>query len=246
MKTSPTRFDLAGSAGPACALAIFLSLPAVAVPGEITLPALLHEMTERGAVASLPAPGYTLKQSSSHDPRKTDPANADGWHSNNDHDNAMRTEVRIFGGATHDKSRELPLVLGGSESNTMTGTWLVKSGRLTLAKDAGVAAAAGTITVDGQACLAWTNSDQLDDAAAVELLGTQQGGATLNLNGCNEKFATLKLAPHAKILTDDAQGSGGVLTVKSLTVNQVKMPAGTYTAATGKWIDGNGKVVVIP
>ena len=50
-------------------------------------------MAGRDVVASLPAPAYTLKQSSSHDPHKTDPANAAGWHSNADHDNAMRTEV---------------------------------------------------------------------------------------------------------------------------------------------------------
>lgn len=70
-----------------------LTSPAVAAPGPVTLPSLLQEMADRAVVTSLPVPGYTLKQSSSHDPRKTDPANAEGWHSNNDHDNAIRTEV---------------------------------------------------------------------------------------------------------------------------------------------------------
>ena len=93
MKTSSSTVQFTGATAPACAVALFLILLTHAARGEITLPALLLEMTDRDAVASLPAPAYTLRQSSSHDPRKTDPANADGWHSNNDHDNAIRTEV---------------------------------------------------------------------------------------------------------------------------------------------------------
>lgn len=84
---------LAGPAVLACAATLLGALPAFAAPATVTLPALLEEMADRDVVASLPAPAFTLKQSSSHDPRKTDPANADGWHSNNDHDNAIRTEV---------------------------------------------------------------------------------------------------------------------------------------------------------
>ena len=78
---------------PACAAALCLSLPALAAPDAITLPGLLREMSSRDAVANLPSPAYSLKQSSSHDPSKTDPANAATWHSNEDHDNAMRSEV---------------------------------------------------------------------------------------------------------------------------------------------------------
>jgi hypothetical protein len=36
------------------------------------------------------------------------------------------------------------------------------------------------------------------------------------------------------------------LTVKAITVNNVKKPAGTYTAATEKWLEGKGKIVVAP
>lgn len=92
MKTHSSRFHLAGTALSVCT-ALCCALPAIAAPGEITLPTLLREMAERNEVASLPLPAYTLKQSSSHDPRKTDPGNAAGWHSNEDHDNAMRSEV---------------------------------------------------------------------------------------------------------------------------------------------------------
>ncbi len=84
----PTR-----RAWPACAAALCLGLPALAAPDAVTLPTLLREMTSRDAVANLPSPAYSLKQSSSHDPSKTDPANAATWHSNEDHDNAMRSEV---------------------------------------------------------------------------------------------------------------------------------------------------------
>ncbi|MCX6873162.1 MAG: DUF2961 domain-containing protein [Verrucomicrobia bacterium] len=93
MKTHRSLFQLVGTALPACAAAMFLTLPTSVAAAEVTLPSLLHEMVDRDAAASLPAPAFTLKQSSSHDPRKTDPANAEGWHSNNDHDNAIRTEV---------------------------------------------------------------------------------------------------------------------------------------------------------
>ncbi len=77
----------------ACAAALCLIMPAPAPAGEITLPALLHEMADRDAVASLPIPAFTLKQSSSHDPHKTNPADPMGWHSNTDYGNALRTEV---------------------------------------------------------------------------------------------------------------------------------------------------------
>ena len=142
-----------------------------------------------------------------------------------------------------DKPGDAALVLGGTQPNTMSGHWLVKSGRLTLAKPGGIDAAAGTLTISAQATLAWTHSDQLNDAAAVELLESPAGAATLDLNGCNEKFAALKLAPHANILTDDAHGSGGVLSVGTLTRGAQRLADGVYTAADG-WLIGRGFVVV--
>ena len=72
------------------------------------------------------------------------------------------------------------------------------------------------------------------------------GGAYLNLNGCNETVAALLMATNTMVKTDSPAGKTGVLTVKALTVNNVKKPAGTYTAATEKWLEGKGKVVVVP
>jgi hypothetical protein len=48
-----------------------------------------------------------------------------------------------------------------------------------------------------------------------------------------------------KVQTDGPSG-GGVLTVKALTIDGVKKLAGEYTAATERWIEGKGKVVVRP
>ena len=75
-----------------CAAGFGLMVPSSAAVGEVTYSGLLREIADRDAVAALPVPAFTLRQSSSHDPRKKDPADAEGWHSNNDHDNAMRTE----------------------------------------------------------------------------------------------------------------------------------------------------------
>jgi hypothetical protein len=54
------------------------------------------------------------------------------------------------------------------------------------------------------------------------------------------------MAANTTIKTDSTEGQGGVLTVKLLSVNNVKKPAGSYTAATGKWLEGKGKIVVAP
>jgi Glycosyl hydrolase family 20, catalytic domain/Glycosyl hydrolase family 20, domain 2 len=153
--------------------------------------------------------------------------------------------VVIHQGVADGGFRDSPMVLGGKEPNLLTGTWQVKCGRLTLAKDAGVDAAGGTIVVGGQGdndCLYWANNDQLNDAAVVELLDSPKGGATLKLNGFSDRIASLKLAPHTKIVTDDQQ-AGGVLTVAALVVDGKAMPKGVYTSANA-WLTGSGFVVV--
>jgi hypothetical protein len=154
-------------------------------------------------------------------------------------------KVQVSMGGADGNFRNSPMVLGGKEPNTMQGVWLVKCGRMTLAKDAGVDAAGGTIIVGGQGdndCLYWANSDQLNDAAVVELLDSHKGGATLNLNGCADRFASLKMAPHTKIVTDD-QKIGGILTISALAIDGKSIPKGVYTSAE-PWISGSGFVVV--
>lgn len=153
--------------------------------------------------------------------------------------------VEILQGGADGNFRDSPLVLGGSHPNTMQGTWRVKAGRLTLAKDPGVDAAGGTIIVGGQGdndCLLLSNSHQVNDAAAVELLDSPRGGATFHLNGCEETIASLKLAPRAKVVTD-GQKPGGVLFVGKLSIGGKTLPGGLYTAAE-PWIEGSGFVAV--
>ena len=59
----------------------------------VSLSSLLAEMTDREAVARMPAPAFVLKQASSHDARKNDPGNPDAWHSNTDYGQFIHTEV---------------------------------------------------------------------------------------------------------------------------------------------------------
>jgi hypothetical protein len=59
----------------------------------VTLESLLGEMADRDAAAQWPALGYTCKEVSSHDPRKKDPADPAGWHSNEDYGNFIRIET---------------------------------------------------------------------------------------------------------------------------------------------------------
>ncbi len=58
----------------------------------VTLISLLHEMTDRTALARWPFPAYTCKQATSYDRRKTNPDNPATWHTNNDHEQFIRTE----------------------------------------------------------------------------------------------------------------------------------------------------------
>ncbi len=81
----------------------------------------------------------------------------------------------------HAGGPNAPLVLDGKAANTMQGTWSVKAGRVVLAKEPGADALGGTIIVGGgtsdQDSLVWNGSDQLDDAASVQLLSSAKGGA---------------------------------------------------------------------
>jgi hexosaminidase len=137
-----------------------------------------------------------------------------------------------------------PLTLDGSAANTMRGTWTVKAGRVVLAKPPGVDAVGGTIVVSGgdpHNGLFWGASDQVNDAAHIQLLSSDKGGASLHLNGFRDTIGRLTLAAGAKVLTDGPRGSG-VLTVKELWVDGRRMPRGVYTSATG-WVQGSGYLV---
>jgi len=59
----------------------------------VSLQSLLNEMVNREAVANWPSPAYVCKQASSHDRRKQNPADPEGWHSNHDYEQFIRTET---------------------------------------------------------------------------------------------------------------------------------------------------------
>lgn len=59
----------------------------------VTVRSLLEEMTDRDSNARWPSPAYALREASSHDRRKNDPANAATWHSNTDYGQFIRTET---------------------------------------------------------------------------------------------------------------------------------------------------------
>ena len=69
------------------------------------------------------------------------------------------------------------VTLSGKAPNTMRGTWTVKAGRVVLAKQPGVDALLGTIIVAGRgghSGLIWNGSEQINDAAHVQLLSSDE------------------------------------------------------------------------
>ena len=158
--------------------------------------------------------------------------------------------VEFFMGPSYTGFRDAPLRLTGARPNTTTGKFFVRKGRVQLEKPAGVDAISGDVIVGGQGfndCLFWANSDQLRDTVNITLIDAGNNGAAyLDLNGKSETATSLTMTVHNKIKTDSADGKSGGLTVKSLTVGGVTKSAGAYTAATEKWIEGKGQVVVRP
>jgi len=72
------------------------------------------------------------------------------------------------------------------------------------------------------------------------------GAAYLHLNGCQETAAGLTMTVNNRVLTDSAEGTGGVLIVNALTIGGVAKPAGTYSTNAEKWVEGKGSVIVRP
>jgi hypothetical protein len=158
--------------------------------------------------------------------------------------------VEFFMGPSHTDYKDAPLHLGGNRPNTTSGTFFVKKGRVQLEKPEGVVAISGDVVVGGQGfndCLFWKRSRQLEDSVRITLLEAgNDGAAYLDLNGCSDTAASLTMTVRNRIRTDGPEGGSGTLTVKALTIGGVPKPAGVYTAATEKWIEGKGKVVVRP
>jgi hypothetical protein len=158
-------------------------------------------------------------------------------------------DVEFFMGPSHTGFKDAPLMLGGDRPNTASGKYFVKKGRVQLQKPKGVAAISGDVIIGGQGfndCLFWKQDDQLADGVHITLLDAGVSGAAyLALNGHSDRAAGLTMTARNKVRTDAPDGASGVLSVKTLTIDGVKKPAGEYTAATARWIEGRGKVVVL-
>jgi hexosaminidase len=179
-----------------------------------------------GAVAVINR-GFTLKLNNGGEPcRYSGPISGSG-------------KVEVYAGG-----RDAPLTLDGEAPNTMQGTWLVKAGRLVLAKPPGVDAVGGTILVAGRRehdGLLWNANDQVNDDAHVRLLSSGAGGPSLNLNGFSDRIGRLTLAAGTTVMTGGPHG-GGVLAVRELWLDGERLPDGVYTSAAG-WVRGSGYVV---
>jgi len=159
--------------------------------------------------------------------------------------------VEFFMGPSYTGFRDAPMLLTGKKPNTLAGKFLLKKGRVQLEKPEGVDAISGDVIVGGQGfndCLFWKSSHQIKDSATITLLDAGNNGAPayLHLNGCQESAAGLVMTANNKVHTDSSNGVGGVLTVKSLILGGAAQPAGEYTTATAKWIEGKGRVIVKP
>jgi hypothetical protein len=159
-------------------------------------------------------------------------------------------EVVLLMGPSYTGFKDAPLRLAGTQPNTTSGTFIARKGRVQLEKPDGVDAISGNVRVGGQGfndCLHWINSNQIKDNATITVLDAGNSGAAyLNLNGCSETVTALVMAANATVKTDSPEGKSGVLTVKSLSVDNATKAPGTYTASTEPWIDGKGRVVVTP
>jgi lysophospholipase L1-like esterase len=92
-----------------------------------------------------------------------------------------------------------PSLLAGDKPNTFSGPLIFTKGVLDLAKPAGVDAIPQDLIIGDQdnAMIRLNNPDQINDASNITLAG--KGISEINLQGHNEKFASLTLQTHAII-----------------------------------------------
>ena len=93
-----------------------------AVSPTISLQSLLNEMVDRDAGAKWPAPAFVCKEASSHDRTKTDPSNAETWHSNHDWGQFIRTEV--------NEGRQEWVIMEDTGAGAITRFWTPLKGDL--------------------------------------------------------------------------------------------------------------------
>lgn len=158
--------------------------------------------------------------------------------------------VEFFMGPSYTDHKDTPLPIAGDRPNTTTGKYFVRKGRVALEKPKGVDAISGDVFVGGQGfndCLFWKQNEQLEDSVHITLIDAGSNGAAyLDLNGCRETAASLTLTAKNRVKTTSPEGISGQLTVKTLTLDGVDLPAGRYTSENVKWVTGGGVVIVTP
>lgn len=175
-----------------CSSIVLLSAgPAVAAE-PVTLRSLLAEMTNFGAVARWPDPGFTCLQSSSHDRRTVSPGQP-GWFANDDHTQFIREE-------TNDGRRER-VMMDAEGPGCLVRFWLT-----TVENKRGVL----RIYLDGgkEPTLVFPAYDLLSgDLNLYEPIAQPHPGYTATGNGGNTLALPIPYARGCKV-TWEEQGSG--------------------------------------
>lgn len=147
----------------------------------------------------------------------------------------ITTAANTSGGLT--KSGLGILTLSGSAANTFTGASSITAGEVDLAKNTGVTAIAGNITVgDGtaSAVLKLINSEQIADTSVVSFNGSGATAGILRLNNLSETLGGLSSTGGAGIVENES----GSAATGTLTVN---VSSGTQTfSGTLRNGDGTG------
>jgi len=108
---------VAGAVLLSCAATAFAAAKVVGNPADrvVSLRSLLDEMIDREAVAKWPSPAYWCKEASSHDRRKKNPADPEGWHSNHDYGQFIRIET--------NSGRQEWVIMEDAGPGTITRFW---------------------------------------------------------------------------------------------------------------------------
>lgn len=150
----------------------------------------------------------------------------------------ITTAANTSGGLT--KSGLGILTLSGSAANTFTGASSITAGEVDLAKNTGVTAIAGNITVgDGtaSAVLKLVNSEQIADTSVVSFNGSGSTAGILRLNNLNETLGGLSSTGVAGIVENESGSAAtGTLTVNVASGTQTF--SGTLRNGDGTGTDG--------
>ena len=165
----------------------------------------------------------------------------------------------ISGSGTLNKTNTGTLTLGGASANTYSGVTTVNAGILTLAKNAGVNAIAGNVTIgdsSGSDELGLGASDQIADTSVITLNGTAanqrgvfrlygynetigglSGDGLVEFGGSGSGVSTLTLNvtgnyTNNAVIRNNSGGTGTIALVKSGSGTQVLTGANTYTSGT--------------